>query len=93
MQGGYDNSAHVSEFECHHGITVGGGLYYSDQGGCSNNNRPEFQYSSALQVASFKGHQEIVRLLLDHGADINAQGDRFGSVLQAASFEVFQDVS
>jgi hypothetical protein len=32
----------------------------------------------ALQAASFKGHQEIVQLLLDRGADINTQGGNVG---------------
>ena len=30
------------------------------------------------------GHVEGMRLLLDHGADVNAQGGHYGSPLQAA---------
>ncbi|KAL4947073.1 purine and uridine phosphorylase [Aspergillus filifer] len=42
-------------------------------------------YGNALQAASFHGYQGIVRLLLDKGADVNAQGGIYGNALQAAS--------
>ncbi|KAJ7178119.1 ankyrin repeat-containing domain protein [Mycena filopes] len=42
------------------------------------------QYDTALQSASRYGHIEVARLLLDHGADVNAQGDTYGTALQAA---------
>ena len=42
-------------------------------------------YGNALQAASHHGHTEVVQLLLEHGADINAQGGCYGSALQAAS--------
>ena len=42
--------------------------------------------SEALPEASLKGHEGLVRLLLDKGADVNAQrDDLLGSPLQAAS--------
>ena len=40
-----------------------------------------------LQAASDEGHDKAVKLLLDKGADVNAQGGHFGNALQAASFE------
>ena len=43
------------------------------------------KYGFALQVAAFHGREAIVQLLLDKGADVNAQGGRFGNALQAAS--------
>ncbi|EDU43191.1 ankyrin repeat domain containing protein [Pyrenophora tritici-repentis Pt-1C-BFP] len=42
-------------------------------------------YRNALQAASERGHTEIVKLLLDKGADVNAQGGLHGNALQAAS--------
>jgi hypothetical protein len=40
---------------------------------------------SALQAASSKGHDGVVQILLDGGADINAQGGEYGNALDAAS--------
>ncbi|EQL34295.1 hypothetical protein BDFG_03821 [Blastomyces dermatitidis ATCC 26199] len=42
---------------------------------------------SSLAAASFKGHTEIVGLLLRHNADPNARGYQFGSALQAAALQ------
>ncbi|KAF2188395.1 hypothetical protein K469DRAFT_769075, partial [Zopfia rhizophila CBS 207.26] len=42
---------------------------------------------NALQVASERGHDRIVKLLLDKGADVNAQGGDFDNALQAVSRE------
>ncbi|ORY68357.1 uncharacterized protein BCR38DRAFT_471936 [Pseudomassariella vexata] len=44
------------------------------------------QYGTALQAASVKGHEKIVQLLLEKGADIHVQAEHFGTVLQAASY-------
>ncbi|KAJ7762425.1 ankyrin repeat-containing domain protein [Mycena maculata] len=41
--------------------------------------------SNALQVASFVGHETIVGLLIEHGANTNARGGWLGSALQVAS--------
>ena len=37
-----------------------------------------------LQASSAGGYEAVVQLLLDKDADINVQGGRYGSVLQAA---------
>ncbi|KAM0719563.1 hypothetical protein Q7P37_003693 [Cladosporium fusiforme] len=43
-------------------------------------------YGNALQAASLGGHEAVIRILMDAGADVNAQGGFFGNALQAASF-------
>ena len=44
------------------------------------------EYGNALQAASVSGHEKVVQMLLDQGADVNAQGGEYGNALQAASF-------
>ncbi|KAJ6579081.1 ankyrin repeat domain-containing protein [Mycena vulgaris] len=39
----------------------------------------------ALYAASYNGHSQMVQLLIDNGADVNAQGGYFKNALQAAS--------
>jgi ankyrin repeat protein len=41
--------------------------------------------SNSLQVASLKGEYQFVKLILDKGANINAQDGYYGNALQAAS--------
>jgi ankyrin repeat protein len=43
-----------------------------------------------LQVASYSGKDAIVRLLVEKGADDNAQGGKYDSALQAASSQGFE---
>ena len=38
-----------------------------------------------LLLAAESGYDAVVKLLLDKGADINAQGGEYGNALQAAS--------
>ena len=42
-------------------------------------------YGTTLHAASLGGHEKIVTMLLDKGADVNAQGGYYGNALQAAS--------
>ena len=42
-------------------------------------------WGAALQAASFKGHDQIVHMLLDRGAFVNGPGGFFGDALRAAS--------
>lgn len=45
-----------------------------------------------IHYAAEYGYVEMIKLLLDHGADINAQNDSEGTVLHIATSEGFSDV-
>jgi ankyrin repeat protein len=45
---------------------------------------PSASDDTVLQEAIYKKHKAIVKLLLEHGADINAQGGWYGNALQEA---------
>jgi hypothetical protein len=47
---------------------------------------------SQLVIASLFGHDTVVQLLLNEGADVNAQGGWYGNALQAASAEGHRQV-
>lgn len=47
---------------------------------------------NALQAASLGGHDQVMQMLLDKGADINVQGGRYGNALQTASSEGYDQV-
>ncbi|PIG84613.1 hypothetical protein AARAC_010916 [Aspergillus arachidicola] len=44
-------------------------------------------YDSSLMAACAKGHNEIVQMLLQHGADVNTHDEFYGTALQAACYE------
>jgi ankyrin repeat protein len=46
-----------------------------------NDPNEEMPFVNALQYASQSGHTKVVNLLLDSGADVNAQGGIYGKTL------------
>ena len=50
----------------------------------SLNNSDEVEYTGPLQAAVMGENVDMVRLLLDHGVDVNEQGGRFGTAIAAA---------
>ncbi|KAL2859852.1 ankyrin repeat domain-containing protein [Aspergillus lucknowensis] len=50
------------------------------------------RFGNALQAASREGHENLVQMLLDRGANINTQGGEYGNALQAASREGHEKV-
>ena len=51
------------------------------------------KYGHALQVASSNGHEAIAKILIENGADVNAQGGHYGNALQAASSEGYEAIA
>lgn len=49
-------------------------------------------FGSALQAATWTGKSEVVRILLDKGADVNACGGKYRSPLNAAVFRGHWDI-
>ncbi|KAL9632949.1 MAG: hypothetical protein Q9164_004994 [Protoblastenia rupestris] len=49
-------------------------------------------FGTTLHAASAGGHKKIVEILLEKGADINAQGGYYGNALQAASFRGHEQI-
>ncbi|KAJ3767408.1 ankyrin repeat-containing domain protein [Lentinula raphanica] len=49
-------------------------------------------YDSVIQAAAAKGYQEIVELILQHGADINLQGGYYGTAVAAAALMGHQNI-
>lgn len=53
----------------------------------SQNPDPQSEfYGTPLQAASLNGHLNVVRLLMERGADLNAQSGRYCTALQAAAY-------
>jgi ankyrin repeat protein len=53
---------------------------------------PDNTGRTGLIWASELGHEKVVQMLMDAGADVNAQGGKYGNALQAASFEGYEKV-
>lgn len=49
-------------------------------------------FIDGIKIPSDCGHQKIVQMLLDEGADVNAQGGYYGSALQAASVDGHKEI-
>ncbi|TGZ80733.1 hypothetical protein EX30DRAFT_372062 [Ascodesmis nigricans] len=58
---------------------------WPDKAALSASIRTDILHANVLQVAAVCGREESVRLLLDCGADVNAQGGHYGTALQAAA--------
>jgi hypothetical protein len=43
------------------------------------------RYGNALQAALDGGYEQVVKMLFDKGAEVNAQGGEYGNALQATS--------
>jgi hypothetical protein len=54
--------------------------------GCDVNECSVGEFSCALIKAAYLGYDNVVKLLVDRGADINAQGGIYGTALQAAAY-------
>ncbi|PZC88487.1 Arp, Ankyrin repeat protein, partial [Pyrenophora tritici-repentis] len=48
--------------------------------------------AAAENAALYEGHEEVVKLLLDKGADVNVQGGHFGNALYTASYRGYEAV-
>ncbi|KAJ6476661.1 ankyrin repeat-containing domain protein [Mycena vitilis] len=58
--------------------------YLLDRGTSLTDERSE-GYTTPLAVAAYYGHLQMVQLMINHGAEVNAEGGRYGTALQAAS--------
>ena len=45
------------------------------------------RHNTALQTAAYRGNVGCIHLLLDKGADVNAEGGEYGTALQAAAYK------
>ncbi|KAJ6573151.1 ankyrin repeat domain-containing protein [Mycena vulgaris] len=68
----------------HYSAPSGGGSR-CECSGCGTNMEVEGgEYGTPLQAASYFGKEDIPRLLLEKGADVNGKGGQYGTALQAA---------
>ena len=44
-------------------------------------------HGNALRAASYQGHDKVVEILIDKGANVNLQGGIYGNALQVASYK------
>ncbi|KAH8832455.1 ankyrin repeat-containing domain protein [Flagelloscypha sp. PMI_526] len=50
------------------------------------------RFYTALQLAAYNGRLDIVKLLLEHGANVNMAGGMNGTALQAAAYRGFSEM-
>jgi ankyrin repeat domain-containing protein 50 len=55
-------------------------------------NAQDGTYDNALQAASKKGHDKVVQILIDAGADVNTQTKQYDNALQAASYQGYDKI-
>ena len=77
-------------FENHAAYTVWGRLFDPDH---PWKDSPEPNTACPLYFASFKGLNATARMLLEKGADVNAQGGRHGNALYAASSGGYKEIA
>ncbi|KAL9100680.1 MAG: hypothetical protein Q9163_003967 [Psora crenata] len=68
------------------GGKYGNALQAASYGGYNTLQAASYRGYDILQAASYKGHNKVVQMLLDNGADVNAQGGEYSNALQAASY-------
>ncbi|CAI0655001.1 unnamed protein product, partial [Colletotrichum noveboracense] len=76
------NSVHLAALNGHDEVLLR--LLHSDNDALNSRDNAG---RTPLIWGSLEGHDNIVRMLLDKGADVNAQGGDYGNALQAASFK------
>ena len=54
--------------------------------------RYDGHFRNTLQAALTEGHEKTFQLLIETGANVNAQGGNYGNALQAASFRGHEKV-
>jgi hypothetical protein len=74
------NSIHLAAFNGHNNIICR--LFAINKNAVSH---PDNTGMDALMWASLRGHYETVRILLENGANVNAQGGEYGNALHVAS--------
>jgi ankyrin repeat protein len=96
--GGYSNALQAASYGGHEQVVkmlLNAGADVNAQGGEYGNalqaaswggHEQGGEYGNALQAASYGGHEQVVKTLLNAGANVNAQGGEYGNALQAASY-------
>ena len=73
-------------------VNAKGGSYGTAlQAACSRLQSP-YLSSNIPRAASSSDYENVMQMLLDQGADVNAQGGEYGNALQAASFKGHEKV-
>ncbi|KAI0098743.1 ankyrin repeat-containing domain protein [Nemania sp. FL0031] len=51
------------------------------------------EHGNTLQAACFRGHWDVVNILVDNGVNINARGGTYDNALQAASLRGHREIA